>query len=101
MSEFVLNGGRAVITCVDVSRLDSSWLGRIVDERFLQDIGATGIDPCGENGEYHSFAFAGSMFPAPVGWRPGKTRADSRFAQLDLLRPPSRPNRAGRPAPRT
>jgi len=55
--EFVEAGGRAVITCVDLSGLDVSWLGRIIDEAFLDEIGGTGVDPCGENGEYHSFAF--------------------------------------------
>ena len=95
--EFVETGGRAVITCVDLSRLDPAWLGRIVDERFPDEIGATGIDPCGENGEYHSFAFQGPMFDHPVGWRLGETRADSRFSQLDILRPPSSRSANGGP----
>lgn len=85
--EFVETGGRAVITCVDLSRLDASWLGRIIDERFLDDIAATGADPSGENGEYHSFAFQGPMFDPPVGWRAGEVRAGSRFSQLDIVRP--------------
>jgi uncharacterized protein (TIGR00290 family) len=83
--EFVRTGGRAVITCVDLSRLDSSWLGRIIDERFLADIAATQADPCGENGEYHSFAFRGPAFTHPVGWMPGETRSESGFSQLDVL----------------
>lgn len=83
--EFVESGGRAVITCVDLSRLDASWLGRIIDERFLEEIGATGIDPCGENGEYHSYAFQGPVFSHQIRWRPGATRSDSGFEQLDVL----------------
>jgi len=83
--EFVQTGGRAVITCVDLSRLDSSWLGRIIDERFLDDIAATQVDPCGENGEYHSFAFEGPAFTYPVVWVPGETRSESGFSQLDVL----------------
>jgi uncharacterized protein (TIGR00290 family) len=83
--EFVDAGGRAVITCVDMSRLDASWLGRIIDEAFLGEIGATGVDPCGENGEYHSFAFRGPVFTRAVNWRPGETRSESGFSQLDLL----------------
>ena len=83
--EFVESGGRAVITCVELSRLDASWLGRIVDEQFIEQIGATGIDPCGENGEYHSFAFNGPMFRQPVQWRRGETRSESGFCQLDLV----------------
>ena len=83
--EFVDAGGRAVITCIDTSRLDASWLGRIIDEAFLDEIGDTGVDPCGENGEYHSFAFRGPVFTRPVNWRPGETRSESGFSQLDLL----------------
>jgi uncharacterized protein (TIGR00290 family) len=83
--EFVQTGGRAVITCVDLSRLDSSWLGRIIDERFLDDIASTQADPGGENGEYHSFAFRGSAFTRPVSWIPGETRSESGFGQLDVL----------------
>ena len=83
--EFVETGGRAVVTCVDVTRLDPSWLGRIVDERFLDEIAATAVDPCGENGEYHSFAFRGPVFARPVRWRPGEIRTESRFSQLDVL----------------
>lgn len=83
--EFVHTGGRAVITCVDLSRLDSSWLGRIIDERFLDDIAATQADPCGENGEYHSFAFQGPAFTRPVSWILGDKRSESGFDQLDLL----------------
>ena len=39
---------------------------------------------CGQNGEYHSFAFAGPFFARPVAWRAGERRDDGRFAQLDL-----------------
>ena len=83
--EFVESGGRAVITCVDLSRLDPSWLGRIIDEAFLDEISATGVDPCGENGEYHSFAFRGPMFARQVSWRSGEARSESGFSQLDVL----------------
>ena len=84
VAEFVASGSRAVITCVDLPKLDASWLGRIVDERFLQDIGRLAVDPAGENGEYHSFTFAGPLFNAPVPWRPGARRDEGDFAQLDL-----------------
>jgi len=83
--EFVETGGRAVITCVDLSRLDASWLGRIIDEAFLDEIRGTEADPCGENGEYHSFAFQGPVFARPVNWRAGESRSESGFTQLDVL----------------
>jgi len=84
LGEFVASGGRAVITCVDLAKLDKAWLGRIIDERFASEIGITGADPCGENGEYHSFAFAGPVFKRPLAWVAGERRLDSGFAQLDL-----------------
>jgi len=84
LDEFIASGGRAVITCVDLAKLDEAWLGRIVDERFASEIAATGADPCGENGEYHSFAFAGPVFKQPLAWVAGERRLDSGFAQLDL-----------------
>ncbi len=85
--EFVETSGRAVITCVDLSRLNASWLGRIIDEPFLDEIGATNVDPSGENGEFHSFAFQGPAFVRPVSWRPGEMRSEPGFAQLDVVPP--------------
>jgi uncharacterized protein (TIGR00290 family) len=85
LAEFVASGGRAVITCCELEKLDESWLGRIVDERFVRDIASVRIDPCGENGEYHSFAFAGPLFTKPVPHALGERRSDGRFAQLDIL----------------
>lgn len=85
LQEFVDIGGRSIVTCVDLDRLDTSWLGRVIDERFVEDIAATGADACGENGEYHSFAFAGPMFGRSVLWTPGVTRREANFVQLDLM----------------
>jgi diphthamide synthase (EF-2-diphthine--ammonia ligase) len=59
-------------------------LGRIIDQRFAADIARTDADPCGENGEYHSFAFAGPVFTKPVQWMAGERRQEAGFAQLDL-----------------
>jgi uncharacterized protein (TIGR00290 family) len=85
LAEFVGSGGRAVITCCDSEKLDERWLGRIIDEQFVRDIASVRIDPCGENGEYHSFAFAGPLFTQPVPHALGERRSDGRFAQLDVL----------------
>ncbi len=84
LGEFISSGGRAVITCVDLARLDEAWLGRVTDESFASGIGMTGVDACGENGEYHSFAFAGRVFKRPVSWTAGERRQENKFAQLDL-----------------
>ncbi len=85
LNEFTSSGGRAVITCVDLAKLDESWLGRVIDDRFASEIGRTGVDACGENGEYHSFAFAGPVFRKPLSWTAGERRLDSGFAQLDVI----------------
>jgi uncharacterized protein (TIGR00290 family) len=84
LAEFVAIGGRAVLTCVETAKLDASWLGRVIDADFVRDVAATGIDPCGENGEYHSFAFRGPFFDVEVPWSAGDRRDDGRFVQLDL-----------------
>lgn len=85
LTEFVASGGRAVVTCVDTTRLDESWLGRRLDDTFVSDIAKLPVDACGENGEYHTFAYAGPAFRQPVRWLPGERRFDGRFAQLDIL----------------
>ena len=85
LAEFVAIGGRAVLTCIETAKLDESWLGRVIDADFVRDVAATDIDPCGENGEYHSFAFRGPFFHADVTWRAGDRRDDGRFAQLDIV----------------
>ena len=87
LKEFVAIGGRAVLTCVETAKLDASWLGRVIDEQFVRDISATDVDPCGENGEYHSFAYSGPFFASAVSWRAGEQRDDGRFAQLDVITP--------------
>ena len=84
LAEFISSGGRAVLTCVELARLDESWLGRITDAQFAADIQKVGVDSCGENGEYHSFAFAGPVFKWQVRWMAGERRLDGGFAQLDL-----------------
>jgi uncharacterized protein (TIGR00290 family) len=74
LAEFVAIGGRAVLTCIETAKL----------ERFVRDIATLAVDPCGENGEYHSFAYSGPFFNADIPWRAGERRDDGRFAQLDL-----------------
>jgi uncharacterized protein (TIGR00290 family) len=85
LAEFVSLGGRAVVTCIETAKLDVSWLGRVIDPDFVRDIARTGIDPFGENGEYHSFAYSGPFFTGPVAWRAGERRDDGRFAQVDII----------------
>jgi diphthamide synthase (EF-2-diphthine--ammonia ligase) len=72
---------------VELARLDAGWLGRRIDADFARDIAQEAVDPCGENGEYHSFAFAGPVFRQPVPWVAGERRTERGFAQMDLLSP--------------
>jgi uncharacterized protein (TIGR00290 family) len=85
LEEFVAGGGRAVVTCVELARMGPEWLGRQLDGRFLEEVSALGIDPCGELGEYHTFCFGGPAFEWEVGWRAGVRREEGRFCQLDLV----------------
>lgn len=77
-------GLRARIVCVDPARLAQSWAGALWDEAFLRAL-PEGIDPCAENGEFHTFAFAGPMFAQPVPVRPGEIVRREGFVFADLL----------------
>jgi uncharacterized protein (TIGR00290 family) len=65
MHEFIDFGFKAIVVCIDSRVLDQSFAGRILNREFLKDLPA-GVDPCGENGEYHSFVFDGPIFKEPV-----------------------------------
>ena len=82
--EMVEGGLRAHITCVDPKQLDRRFAGRIFEQRLLDELPA-GVDPCGENGEFHSFAFAGPMFFAPLRVTPGEIVERDGFVFADLL----------------
>jgi len=82
---FIDLGFAAITTCVDTQALDARLSGRRIDERFLAELPA-GVDPCGENGEYHSFVSDGPIFRAPVRYTVGETvLRDGRFSYTDLL----------------
>lgn len=71
MQEFINKGFKAVVVCVNARWLDSSFCGRLLDESFLHDLPAD-VDPCGENGEYHSFVFDGPVFSRTVPFNKGE-----------------------------
>ncbi len=84
---FVADGFRAVVVCVDTQQLDASFTGRELDGTFIDDL-PTGVDVCGENGEYHSFVYDGPIFSQPVAFERGATvLRDERFSYIDLLPP--------------
>ncbi len=85
LQEFLDTGHRAIITFVDTKALDKSFAGREIDAGFLSDLPA-GVDPCGENGEYHSFVFDGPMFKAPIEFKVGeKVLKREQFYYCDIV----------------
>jgi uncharacterized protein (TIGR00290 family) len=69
--EFINLGFKAVVVSVNARLLDESFTGRLLDEAFLRDLPA-GVDPAGENGEFHTFVFDGPIFKEPVRYRLGE-----------------------------
>ena len=81
---FITAGFKAIITCVDTEVLDASFAGRAFDEQLLDDLPA-GVDPCGENGEFHSFTYDGPIFSSPIACRKGEiVLRNNRFCFCDL-----------------
>src|SRR6202049_3276130 len=77
-------GFRAITACVDPKVLDRSFAGRELDEQFFRDLPAN-VDPCGENGEFHTFLFDGPIFRKPIPVRPGEIVERDSFIYCDLL----------------
>ncbi len=83
--EFIHKGYKAKIVCVDGDQLDSSFLGRDYDKQFLEDLPDL-VDPCGENGEFHSFVYDGPLFKNAVSFdAKGHYIKYNRFHYLDLI----------------
>ena len=81
---FMRLGFKAVVTCVDPKALDASFVGAMIDDDFLSRLPA-GVDPCGENGEFHSFVFDGPNFTEAVKIRIGEIVFRDGFTFCDLL----------------
>ncbi|GAA0528100.1 uncharacterized protein (TIGR00290 family) [Chitinophaga japonensis] len=70
--QMIQAGFKAIVVCANARYLDASFAGRIINEQFLADLPPE-VDPCGENGEFHTFVFDGPLFRAPVSFTPGDT----------------------------
>jgi len=81
--EMIAGGLRARLTCIDPRKLDRGFAGRTFDRSLMADL-PVGADPCGENGEFHSFAFAGPMFNHPIAVRLGEVVERDGFVFADL-----------------
>jgi uncharacterized protein (TIGR00290 family) len=90
--EMISAGLRAKLVCVDPQRLDTRFVGREFDLALLADLPST-VDPCGENGEFHTFVYDGPMFRSAIPIVSGETVERDGFAYHDLL-----PARASMPS---
>ncbi len=83
--EFIESGFKAVITCIDSNLLDRMFIGRTFDEQFLSEL-PSAVDPCGENGEFHSFVYDGPIFQQRILHTTGEVvLRENRFYFCDLL----------------
>jgi uncharacterized protein (TIGR00290 family) len=82
LQEFVALGFRGLTVCVEAERLGQAWLGRELDAHFAPPL-PPGIDPCGENGEFHSFVWDGPIFREPVAFTRGAA-VEQVYAQGEL-----------------
>jgi uncharacterized protein (TIGR00290 family) len=82
--EMIRAGMRARLVCVDPHKLPKEFAGREFDERLLRDLPRS-VDPCGENGEFHTFVTAGPMFAHPIAVETGKIVERDGFVFADLL----------------
>lgn len=83
---FLALGFRAITVCVDANRLDATFLGQPFDEDFLGRL-PEGVDPCGENGEFHTFVYDGPLFQEPVPFVLGQQVLREGFWFQDLSPP--------------
>src|SRR5262249_16001176 len=81
--DMIRGGLRAQLTCVDLRVLAAEFAGREFDEKLLADL-PPGVDPCGENGEFHSFVHDGPMFSKPISVRVGEIVERDGFVFADL-----------------
>ena len=83
--EFIDLGFKAIVTCVDSRVLDKKFVGRDFDKQFLNEL-PPNVDPCGENGEFHSFVYSGPIFETKISYKKGKiVLRDNRFYYCDLV----------------
>ncbi len=83
VGDFIAAGFKAIIVCVDTAQLDASFAGRAIDADLLSAL-PPGVDPCGENGEFHTFVFDGPNFAQPVDITIGERITRGAFCFCDL-----------------
>jgi len=71
IQEFISLGFKTIVVCVNERYLDKSFVGRVIDQDFIDDL-PENVDVCGENGEFHTFTFDGPIFSQPIAFEIGK-----------------------------
>lgn len=71
IDSMIRSGFKAIVVSVNAKVLDKSFCGRIIDHAFIKDL-PSNVDPCGENGEFHSFVFGGPIFSSPITFQKGE-----------------------------
>jgi uncharacterized protein (TIGR00290 family) len=82
--DFIAEGFRAILVCVDPAQLDPSFAGRSFDDDLLGDL-PRAVDPCGENGEFHTFVHDGPIFTAPIPCQTGAITTRDGFVFCDVV----------------
>ncbi len=82
--DMIASGLKTVVVCIDPKKLDASFAGRWFDEQFLADL-PEGIDPCGENGEFHTCVVDGPMFSRAIEVESGETVERDGFVYADVI----------------
>jgi uncharacterized protein (TIGR00290 family) len=82
--QMIQGGLKAVLTCVDPKRLAASFVGRLYDDALLAELPAT-VDPCGEQGEFHTFCFDGPMFTHAIPVQVGEILSRDGFCFADVI----------------
>jgi uncharacterized protein (TIGR00290 family) len=83
-ARFLRDGFRAITACIDPRKLGKSFAGRELNASFFRDLPA-GVDPCGENGEFHTFVFDGPIFHSKIPIQVGEVVERDSFVFCDLL----------------
>jgi uncharacterized protein (TIGR00290 family) len=91
--EMIQAGVKAMLTCIDPAKLDRSFAGRTFDSSLLHSL-PPNVDPCGENGEFHTFVYDSPTFSRPITIRPGQILERDGFVFADAL-PDTAPSRHG------
>lgn len=78
-------GLKAIVVVVDTQQCGKEYLGRNFNLDFVEECEQNGIDPCGENGEFHTFAYGGPMFKSEVAFKKGNVLEEGRFVYQMLM----------------